>query len=245
MVINIAHRGDSGNRPENTLAAFESANEIGADQIELDVQFSEDGELIVVHDAAVDRTTNGHGAVREMTLAELKALDAGAWFAGDYAGQRLPTLAEAVSIFPEWMGLNLNTNYFDPQCDEYERKIVQVLEQVGLLSRTVIAAYHLETIRRCRRAAPELECRILPGPECNIYNYIALCQEYNLRTMQPGRDMMIPEFVDTCHRYGLQLDLFYADTRGDMVKYIEMGVDGILTDYSARLKDVLATRAGS
>src|SRR5918911_3997990 len=93
----VGHRGAMGHCPENTPASFERGLELGADWIELDVHLSRDGALVVIHDETVDRTTNGHGAVRDHTLAELEALDAGSWFGADYAGQRIPTLDEVLT----------------------------------------------------------------------------------------------------------------------------------------------------
>src|SRR5215471_12590471 len=92
----VGHRGAMGYCPENTLASFERGLELGADWIELDVHLSRDGQLIVIHDETLDRTTSGHGLVRDHTLAELKRLDAGAWFGAEYAGQRIPTLDEVL-----------------------------------------------------------------------------------------------------------------------------------------------------
>src|SRR6185295_11448303 len=96
----IAHRGDSAHRPENTLASFASALEVGADLVELDVQLTRDGEVVVIHDVTVDRTTNGSGDVRQMTLAEVRALSAGypERFGPEYEGERVPTLAEALNL---------------------------------------------------------------------------------------------------------------------------------------------------
>src|SRR3990172_9877913 len=92
----IAHRGASGSCPENTLAAFRRAAALGADMIELDVQLTRDGEVVVIHDWTLDRTTSGTGPVRACSLAELRRLDAGAWFDAAFAGERVPTLGEVL-----------------------------------------------------------------------------------------------------------------------------------------------------
>ena len=93
-----AHRGWSEKYPENTMLAFRAAAELGVDQIELDVRCTADGELVVIHDATVDRTTNGHGAVADMTLSELRALDAGSWKGEEFAGANIPTLDEFIAF---------------------------------------------------------------------------------------------------------------------------------------------------
>src|SRR5690625_6609337 len=103
----IAHRGASGNAPENTLAAFQLAVEEGADGIELDVHLSKDGELVVIHDDTLDRTTNGTGRVQDKDLDELKTYDAGSWFDSKFASERIPLLQEVIDILPDDVFLNV------------------------------------------------------------------------------------------------------------------------------------------
>ena len=103
-----AHRGASRSHPENTLVAFREAIRLGAHQIELDVRLSSDGQLVLMHDATVDRTTDGHGRVADLTLAEIKRLDAGSWKGPEFAGERVPTLAEALQVMPQNVWLNLH-----------------------------------------------------------------------------------------------------------------------------------------
>ena len=97
----VAHRGSRINRPENTLAAFEEAVRVGADGIELDIHLSKDGEVVVIHDETVDRTTDGCGRISQMTVADLRELDAGAWFDVAFAGQKIPTLLEVFELLEE------------------------------------------------------------------------------------------------------------------------------------------------
>src|SRR5699024_7283151 len=98
-MINVAHRGASGHAPENTMAAFQKGFEMKADYIEIDVQMTKDGELIVIHDTTVDRTTNGTGNVGDLTFEEIKQLDAGSWFSDEYAGEKIPTFEEILDEF--------------------------------------------------------------------------------------------------------------------------------------------------
>ena len=106
-MLNIAHRGASGRFPENTLAAFAAAIEAGAQMCELDVQLTRDGAVVVMHDDTVDRTTDGRGAVRGMTLEELKRLDAGVRFGNEFSGERIPTLEEVFALTRGRCGLNI------------------------------------------------------------------------------------------------------------------------------------------
>ena len=108
MVVNVAHRGASGNYPENTLIAFQKALEIGVDEIELDLHMTKDDHLIVMHDSTVDRTTNGTGAIAELTLTEIKALDAGSAFGEQFRGERVPTWEEALDLVQGKVRLNVH-----------------------------------------------------------------------------------------------------------------------------------------
>ncbi len=103
-----AHRGASGSTPENTIAAFREAVRLGAHQIELDVRATADGQLVIVHDASVDRTTNGRGRVSRLTLDQLRRLDAGSWKGRRFRGERIPTLVEALRVLPRNVWLNLH-----------------------------------------------------------------------------------------------------------------------------------------
>lgn len=113
----VAHRGSSGNRPENTLPAFAEAVRVGADMIELDVHLSKDDQLIVMHDEEVDRTTDGKGLIREKTLAELKTLNAGSWFSSDYEATKIPTLKEVLDLltarnYRGILSIEIKTNHY-------------------------------------------------------------------------------------------------------------------------------------
>lgn len=127
----IAHRGSKGTHPENTLAAFKEAIRVGSDGIELDVQLSKDGQLIIIHDETLDRTTNGHGAVGALTLAELKQLDAGSWFTKNPIFQEIPTLEEVLMLLKEenFSGLlNIEIKTDQVHYEGIESKLVQLLQ---------------------------------------------------------------------------------------------------------------------
>ncbi|MGI6460048.1 MAG: glycerophosphodiester phosphodiesterase [Candidatus Hydrogenedentales bacterium] len=130
----IAHRGASARAPENTLAAFQLAHELKADWFELDCTLTSDGEVLCIHDSTVDRTTNGKGAVAEMTLAELKQLDAGAWKHADFAGERLPTLAESLDLARGRIGVYIEIKSSDNDA-ALEQAILDRARDLPILSR--------------------------------------------------------------------------------------------------------------
>ena len=143
--LNFAHRGASHNAPENTLAAFLLAIELGADGIELDVQLSKDGEIVVIHDLILETTTDGVGPVRERTLAELKELDAGRRFDPAYAGQRIPTLQQVIDAVGHRLLLNIELKTMSWRDEGLAEAVVQAIEDNDLLDRTVVSSPTLRT----------------------------------------------------------------------------------------------------
>ncbi len=142
----FAHRGSSGTHPENTLPAFREAAALPVHGVELDVHLSKDGELVVIHDEKVNRTTNGKGYVKDMTLAELKQLDAGSWKAGEWAGAAIPTLAEVFRVFqnsPHIVNVELKTDIF-PYPGAVEQ-VAKLAAEQGMENRLVISSFnHLD-----------------------------------------------------------------------------------------------------
>ncbi|GAK04128.1 glycerophosphoryl diester phosphodiesterase [Geomicrobium sp. JCM 19037] len=124
----IAHRGYSANAPENTVAAFQQAVHKGADGIELDVHRSLDGELIVIHDEWINRTTNGEGKVADMTLGQLKAHDAGSWYSEAYRGEKIPTLSEVFECMPKETVINVEIKNIPSFYEGIEELVVQAIQ---------------------------------------------------------------------------------------------------------------------
>jgi glycerophosphoryl diester phosphodiesterase len=148
----IAHRGASAERPECTLAAIRRAIEVGATAVEIDVRTSKDGELYILHDRALDRTTNGQGPASELTLAELQQLDAGSWFDPSYRGQRIPSLIQAAKECRGRIDLLLDLK---EQGDEYDHKVVEVIRKYGDPAKTIVGVRSVAQAERFRRLLPK------------------------------------------------------------------------------------------
>lgn len=150
----IAHRGASSRAPENTLASFQAALDIGVDGIELDVHLSRDGHLVVIHDANLRRTTNGQGLVHEHTLAELKALDAGSWHGAAFAGERIPTFEEVLDLVGSRVPLQVELKGATEGVTE---ATLAALERRGLLGTVMMTSFHLNLLPRVRELVPAVE----------------------------------------------------------------------------------------
>ncbi|MCC7368287.1 MAG: glycerophosphodiester phosphodiesterase [Chloroflexi bacterium] len=157
----LAHRGASAYAPENTMSAFKLAIEQGADWLEMDVQQTKDGQLVVFHDLRVERTTNGRGALRDLTLAEVRQLDAGAWFGAQFAGERVPTFEEVlalasqhnVRIFPEMKDPRLSPGI--------EERVAAVISAAGYEDRTIVQSFDMASLERLRRINPDIKLAAL------------------------------------------------------------------------------------
>ncbi|MEK5037678.1 glycerophosphodiester phosphodiesterase [Sporosarcina sp. FSL K6-3457] len=157
-----AHRGSSGTHPENTITAFTEAAHLAIHGVEFDVHLTKDGELVVIHDERIDRTSNGTGYVKDMTLAKLKTFDFGSWFSPDFTGQTIPTLHEVLQLFTEThhhLNIELKSDIFP-----YEgmvEKVLAIVSEMGLDSRVVLSSFDHEAIRTVKQLAPHLETAAL------------------------------------------------------------------------------------
>ncbi len=239
MTLNIAHRGDPSCAPESTVPAFEAAVAPGVDMVEFDVHRLADGALAVMHDATVDRCTDGSGALAEMTLAEVRRLDAGSWFSPDFAGARVPTMAEALASLPAPVLLNIHLKTVSDGAGDFERSVLACIDEAGAGPRALIVHHDLPTLDRVRDLAPDLRYCLLPGGP-DGFEYIDRAAREGFEVLQPGRGMMSAEFCRAVHDAEMTANVFYADDADTMRQYIGWGIDGILTNRPCLLAEVLA-----
>ena len=248
--VNFAHRGGAGIAPENTLEGFREGLRVGGGVLELDVHATADGHIVVMHDPAVDRTTQGTGPVREMTLAEIERLDAGYRFTRDggrsfpYRGQgiRVPTLEEVYDEFVE-VPINVEIKGERPGIEE---AVWRIIEAAGAGERTLVVSESTPIIRRFRGASGGRVATATSSAEL-IFFYV-LSRLGLGRFVRPryralqgpetyhGLRIVTPGFIRAAHGQGLRVDVWTIDTEADMRRLLGYGVDGIMTDRP----DVLA-----
>ena len=241
----IAHRGASGVAPENTLAAFRKAVELGAGFIETDLQLSRDARLVALHDDTLERTTNGRGSVSSKTLQELRGLDAGSWFrtphheaAPSFAGERIPTIEEVLAFGREHeIGLHLEVKATGPSGAEHA--IVGALRVSGEIPRSVVLSFSPSVLRRVRQLEPLVMTGFLFSDR--LSSPVATAVEVGARQLLPRTDRVTRELVTEAHAHDLKVVAWTADTPEEMRKLISAGVDGIITDYPDRLIELLHT----
>ena len=240
----IAHRGNMSVSPENTLSAFQSALDVEADMMELDVQLTRDGQVVVVHDEWLGRTLPGEGKIGEMTLAEIQGLDAGRWFDPAFAGERAPSLGEVLSLLRAGqtkLNVELKTNRY-PYPGLVER-VVALVREADMVERVVLASFNHKTLLEVRQQAPEISCAAL------VEIQLAEPWEYLLRhgfqALHAERYVCSAEDVQECHHRGLAVRVWTVNEQAAAQKMFEMGVDGIITNKPAEMKQWWADWHGS
>ena len=221
-----AHRGDVRHAPENTLPAFQSAVEKGAHMIEFDVAPTRDGKLVLMHDATVDRTTDGTGRVDALSFAEIRALDAGAWFGPDFAGTRVPTLEEALAVIPEHILCNVHLR----GGPEVGTASALVLQRLGRLGHCFLA---------CGAAQADAARAAVPGARlCNMDRQDGDRDAYITRTLASGAGYIqlrrgeegLAEAAARCRAGGVLVNYFGAEEPETIRRLYRAGVNYVLTD---------------
>ena len=232
-ILRIAHRGAVSQAPENTLAAFERAIQLGADMIELDVRQSADGHLVVIHDETVDRTTDGHGPVGAMTLRQLKALDAGAWMDQEFAGERIPTLREALALMRGRVQVSIDLKAGSEVYPGIEARVATLVREMGCLDEVIVMAEDCAVIQRMR-------C-LEPGLRTACYRYQALrlrCavgQECHGGYVFVWPEELSSSLIRRAHSRGWKvitsLERRAVEEPAEMRRLARLGVDGILSNH--------------
>ncbi len=248
----IAHRGGRGLGPENTLPALRLSLAAGADVLEMDVRTTADGHLIVLHDDSVDRTTNGHGAVSEMTLAQVKKLDAGYHWTADGGGSfpfrdrgiTIPTLREVFAAVPDTpLIMELKENR-----PTISQLVCAELRYQNRTASVLVASLHSGVLERLRKVCPQVATSAGPSEAMRFYvlsrmGLTALYSPVEKALLVPktvkGRKLVSHKFVEAAHARNLKVAVWTVNAGEDMRRLIAVGVNGILTDYPDRLSGIV------
>ena len=223
----IAHRGDSGTYPENTMCAFRAAVDLNADVIELDVQLTSDGEVVVMHDRELGRTVPGSGAVAECSWASLRALDAGVWKGERFAGEHMPLLAQ---VFDE-IALPVMVE-IKPEGRGVVERTVDVIRECGAVDRAIIASFSDANLRDAAELLPDCERLALGKPEASRYD--------GFHIAAPHFPDVTSEVVDGVHQRGRAFWCWTVDDPADIDATIAFGADGIISNEPGRVIAALA-----
>ena len=239
-ILVIGHRGALGYAPENTLASFELGWKLGADLLELDIHMTRDGELVVMHDADVSRTTDGHGYIKDMTLAEIKELDAGSWFDERFRGQHVPTLAEVLTWAKDRIPLVIEIKG-DPQpANGIEEKLIETVHEHKMLDEVMIISFYHTSVKRVKELEPALATGILYTGR--LVDTVGAARAALADSVRPHWSYWTAEVVEEVHDAGLTAHAWNADTEEVMEYLVGIGVDSIGSNYPDRLRAYLDAR---
>ena len=233
-ILNIAHRGASAVAPENTLAAFEKAEALGADGVELDVRLCADGVPVVIHDASVDRTTGGSGRVADMPLTQLKELDAGSWFGPAFSKEPIPTLTETLETVGGKLILNIELKGEGLLNRGLVRAVVDVIRKHGLGKRVLLSAFNPFTLRRVQKIAPQLPTALLYA-SASLPHFASLIARRPYAALHPHVAALSAEHVDRIRRHNHRIHVWTVDDPREMRRLIRWDVDGIITNVPDEL----------
>jgi glycerophosphoryl diester phosphodiesterase len=227
MVVKVGHRGAAGHEPENTLRSFRRAMGLGADMVELDVHICGSGELVVIHDETVDRTTDGTGEVAKLTLDELKTLDAG-------RGERIPTLQEVIDLATGRMGINIELKGLgtaEPALEHIEDAVDKGWDRSGFH----VSSFHLGELSAIRELSEDVRTGVLFAlDDGSIMEFAELNGAYSLN---PNHRTVTLDFVVRAHDRGLKIFAWTVNEPEDIARMRGLGVDGIISDYPDRIDE--------
>lgn len=229
----FGHRGVSSLCPENTMAAFGKAIEVGADGIELDVHLSRDGRLVVCHDETVDRTTDGKGAIAALDYDEIRRLDAGSWFAPEYREQRIPLLDDVLHLVRDRamiVNIELKTNIV--AYEGVEAKVAELVGRFDLDSRVIISSFNHYSVLRLKACAPHLDAGLLY--DCHLVDPHEYAKRLQVEAIHPAMHTVTPRIISAAKDAGIRVNAWFSEerpNRGDTVVNLRSGIDTIITNY--------------
>lgn len=232
-MLTIAHRGASALYPENTLRAFLAAADFGADMCEFDVRMTRDSEVVVIHDATVNRTTDGRGRVADMSAAAIKRLDAGVRFGAEFRDERIPTLAEVAAALAGRCGMDVEL-----KAAGLERRVCGILRDGGAIESAIVSSFDWEQLKIV--AAQEPGLRLAPLGEKAPAALLEAASAMHAYAIAPRFDIASAELCAEAHRRGLAVYVWTVDDVSTMRRLKVAGVDAIMTNRPERLREVAA-----
>lgn len=240
-----AHRGYSAIAPENSMIAFLLAMKF-SDGIELDVQLTKDGEVVVIHDETVNRTTNGIGWVKDFTLEEITSLNNGSWFSSKYQDQRLPSLRQVLDLLKNSrleLNIELKNSYIPyPRLEE---KVIELVEDFGMEDRVILSTFNLESVHRLQQLRPHYQIAALYNMHVDSpWKYGELL---GLKGIHPHHSFVTEELVRECKKRNIAVRPYTVDDEAEMKRLLKLGVDAIITNVPPtllRLRDEMQAKEG-
>lgn len=229
----IAHRGIPPVAPENTLVSFQAALALDIDGIETDVQATKDGELILCHDETLDRTTSGHGWIKDHTFKQIRSLSAGAWFDPRYSGEKIPSLAEFLELVQDTdLLINLEIKNSIIPYPGIEKQIISMIHHYKMARRVIISSFNHYSLLICKSIDPALKTGILY--ECCLVEPWEYAKKLGADALHPSFHTLTPELIKRASAEQLLVHPYTVDLPADMERMASLGVSGIITNVPKR-----------
>lgn len=237
----VAHRGYSGKYPENTMLAFEKAAEAGCDEIELDVQLTKDGTVVVIHDETIDRVTNGTGFVRDYTCEELQKFHAGSVFGDKYGFVNIPTFEEYcrwAAGQPITTNIELKTGIF--YYEGLEAKTIEIIRKYGLEENVMFSSFNPLSLIEAKKIAPKIPCGFLMDAPIGNVGYC--CEKYGFEFFHPRGAKLTDEVVENCRNHRVGINAWTINDMGVLENLYDWNCAGAITNYPDVVKAWLESR---
>lgn len=245
-IMIVGHRGAAGKAPENTIASINLAEKLGANVIEIDLRQTKDGVPVAIHDSDVDRTTDSSGEVSDYTFKEIQKLDAGSWFDEEYAGEKIPSLEEVIQSLNDTTVLIIEFKGGLGEYKNIEKNTLEIVNKLGVSGRVILKSFDPEQLKYLRELTdgipllyvyavriPWLGLIIDTGVTCgSVYDFQT---EY----LQPHRFFLSESFVKEAQAKSFKIIAWGVHELDEIKEAVEMGVDGIETDYPGRVRNYL------
>lgn len=236
--IVYAHRGASGSAPENTMAAFKKAVEMGSHGIECDVQMTKDGRLVICHDEQLDRTTNSKGLIKDKTFEELKSLDAGSWFGKGYEGQRIPLLEELLDLVKKsGIYINIELKNGIVLYEGMEELVISMVKDFGLQDKTILSSFNHYSLFEVKQKHPEIFTGALYME--GLYHPWEYLKSISCDCAHPFYMAIKPEIAKGLIEQGYSINTFTVDDPNTAAMLIKAGVEGIITNHPERILEII------
>lgn len=238
----FAHRGYSGKYPENTMLSFKEAAKAGCDGMELDVQLTKDGRLVVIHDEAVDRTTDGSGLVKDYTLEDLLKLDASAVKGGKFGFCQIPTFEEYCAWASDnhiFTNVEIKTGVY--YYEDIEEKTLELVRKYHLEDQVLFSSFNHLSLERLKKLAPEIPCGALLE-HAGLGNAGYYCKRYGYRYYHPGIKGLTAETVRNCTEHGIGVNVWTVNDMESLENTFEWGCTAVFSNYPGVCKAWLDRR---
>ncbi len=252
-----AHRGGAGLAPENTLAAFRKALELGVDALEMDLHVTRDGVVVIIHDETLDRTTDGRGDVGDLSLEAVKRSDAGDKFAPAFRGERVPTLREVIDLVKAngngRVRLDLELKYRQDRPgrpEDFEERVLEILRETGFAERVNVISFHHPSLTKVKALEPKIRTGLLAGGRMAPPDPVTLVRQFRADYYSPNFRHVTSEAVAALHQAGIPIVPWTINEEAEMRRLMALGIgglagDGIATDFPDRLMNLLNARQRS